>query len=681
MSAARKKTFRRWPSGKPSTLFNVAAALCVATERVVVVEGEFDVLALQQVGIANVVSVPDGTGSRLNTSLLAPLDGVARIVIATDQDGPGEELAQKLAEVLGRERCVRAVFGEYKDANDAVAAGWTVEQCEAAIAAATSMAAAGPGTASAGDWTQPVPLFDHDLPAFPLEALPDWLASFIDDVATFTQTPVDLAALLALGVFGMGAAKKARITIKEGYSEPLNLFVVVSLAPGNRKSQVMSILMNPVYAHERAAQAAAKAEIGLAEMERELVEGRLKQAQKAAIKADGEERAAAEEQARALLGQLNETASPALPRYTSDDITAEKLASLLAAQDGRIGVVSAEGGPFEVMAGRYSSNGGTNFEIYLKGHAGDPLRVDRVNREFEAVDSPALSVVLAVQPNVIRSIASNSTFKGRGLLARFLYALPTSPLGSRDVNPPPIAAARAEEYTNRLTRLLDVPLQREEGEVVEREIVLDPEASSEWLGFSAWLEPQLSPNGELGNMTDWAGKLAGAVARIAGILHMIDPTSGAEPWARPVTGPTMRRAIAIGKYLIPHAQAGYAEMGADGSLDDARYVWTWVARHELQSFVARDAFNDLRGRFKKMDHLRAALEILQDHGFVREGPAPSKRGRGRPRGPTYLVNPLAIVAGEAAVATNSAETAEFAGPDAEMNAADVELADTEVFEL
>ncbi|GGM73888.1 hypothetical protein GCM10007977_089320 [Dactylosporangium sucinum] len=94
---------------------------------------------------------------------------------------------------------------------------------------------------------------------------------------------------------------------------------------------------------------------------------------------------------------------PVLPRLVADDVTSEQAASLFAEQGGRLAVLSAEGGIFATLAGRYS--GTPNLEVFLKGHAGDMLRVDRRSRPAEHVVRPALMLGLAVQPEVPRDIA------------------------------------------------------------------------------------------------------------------------------------------------------------------------------------------------------------------------------------------------------------------------------------
>jgi hypothetical protein len=61
------------------------------------------------------------------------------------------------------------------------------------------------------------------------------------------------------------------------------------------------------------------------------------------------------------------------------DATPEALAGLLATY-GRIALVSPEGDVFDQMAGRYNQAVGPNLGVYLKGQAGDLLRIDRRGR-------------------------------------------------------------------------------------------------------------------------------------------------------------------------------------------------------------------------------------------------------------------------------------------------------------
>ena len=89
----------------------------------VIVEGEMDALSLYEVGIANVVSVPNGaTLNRLNLDYLDNcieyFDDKQKIILATDSDEAGQNLQQELIRRFGAEVCWMADFGIHKDAND-----------------------------------------------------------------------------------------------------------------------------------------------------------------------------------------------------------------------------------------------------------------------------------------------------------------------------------------------------------------------------------------------------------------------------------------------------------------------------------------------------------------------------------------------------------------------------------
>jgi len=97
------------------------------------------------------------------------------------------------------------------------------------------------------------------------------------------------------------------------------------------------------------------------------------------------------------------------------------------------------------MNGRYSG-GVPSLDVWLKGHAGDPLRVDRKGRASEYVPHPALTLLLTVQPQVLSGIARNGTFRGRGLTARFLYSLPPDNVGRRKIGAPTVSEETTVTY-------------------------------------------------------------------------------------------------------------------------------------------------------------------------------------------------------------------------------------------
>lgn len=94
-----------------------------ASRVAVVTEGEWDAMTLWQAGSTNVVSVAHGAQT-WKPEWSAMLASCPKVVLAFDQDDEGEKAAMRCVERFGGERCVRARFGEHKDANDALKDGW-----------------------------------------------------------------------------------------------------------------------------------------------------------------------------------------------------------------------------------------------------------------------------------------------------------------------------------------------------------------------------------------------------------------------------------------------------------------------------------------------------------------------------------------------------------------------------
>ncbi|HZD71579.1 MAG TPA: YfjI family protein [Actinomycetes bacterium] len=480
------------------------------------------------------------------------------------------------------------------------------------------------------------------LPAFPVEVLPAWLGEYVTAVATATQTPPDLGGMLALAVLAAACAGAGEIHPRPGWREPLCLFVAIGMDAGARKSGVFTALTRALADFERDQAATALPAITEQATLRRIAEQAAAHAEQAASKAPPDQADDKKAEAIARAAELANLVVPPVPRWLVDDATPEALAGLLAAH-GRIALLSPEGDVFDQMAGRYNPTAGPNLGVYLKGHAGDLLKVDRRGPP-EYVERPCLTIGITVQPEVLRGLAERPGFRGRGLLARFLYSLPASLVGRRQPGAPPVPPALADRYATELQTLaasLTTPATLAgDGPTV---LTLEPAAGELLLDFERRLEPRLAPAaGDLAHLADWAAKLNGAACRIAGLLHLA--AHFRDGWARPISADTLGGALRLAGYLVEHALAVFDLMGADPRTDDARWLLDWIARTGRQQFTRRDAHQAApRGRFRKAADLDPPLALLEEHGYIRRAdPEPPRdpRGRGRPPSPRYLVNPL-----------------------------------------
>ncbi len=476
---------------------------------------------------------------------------------------------------------------------------------------------------SVQEWEPPIPFDSVNVPDFPIECLPGPVSVFVESLSISTQTPVEMAGILALGILSTAFQAKYQVEITPDWHEPLCLYTVAVAPPGERKSAVIAALTRPVREFEAERRDCEAVEIAQNKTERVLLEKSLQAAQTAAAKGKGDFEARRQE-ALDIAEQLANFKDRQPFRLLVDDSTPEKLVDMMEAQGGSITVASAEGGVFDCIAGRYDRT--ANFDIYLKGHAGDPLSVDRIGRKSNDIPAPRLSMILTIQPSVLHGMIDNASFRGRGLCGRFLFSVCKSKVGHREVSPEPIPDFVREEYRQFIRRILS-----DQGKGT---VLLSADADEERKNYQRRIETRLG--GKWENMRDWGGKLVGAMLRIAALLHLAD-----FPAETPISKATVEAAIQISEFLGVHAEAAYQAMGADEGVAEARYIWSRIVNGGQTEISKRDLFRLCRGRFKKAENMEAPLHILVEYGYLRIEDL-ERDGAGRKASPLVKINPLAI---------------------------------------
>ena len=475
-------------------------------------------------------------------------------------------------------------------------------------------------------WESPIPFHEVDTPGFPTESLPGPLAAFVECLSESTQTPEEMAGVLSLGVLATAFQSKFTVEITPDWQEPLCLYCVAVAPPGERKTAVISALTKPIYEYEAEQRELEAVEIAQNQTERALLEKALEAAKNSATKGKGnfaEKRAEALE----LSAQLAQFKDMHPFRLLADDTTPEKLVDLMDMQGGCITVCSAEGGVFDSMAGRYEK--GANFDVYLKGHAGDMIVVDRIGRRTNSIPDPRLTMLLTIQPEVLSGLMGNTTFRGRGLCGRFLYAMCKSKVGRREISPAPVPDHVRAEYRAFVLRILSTQW----GGIIR----LSPEADEIRKEYQGYIEKKLGDEWEC--MRDWGGKITGAMVRIAALMHAAEAQGN--PTETPISPEVMAGATSIAEFLSAHAVAAYQIMGADETTESAKYLWRKIERIGQPEISKRDLFRCVRGKFKKAEYMEDPLRVLVEYGYIRVENV-ERDGAGRKASPRIKVNPLAL---------------------------------------
>lgn len=480
------------------------------------------------------------------------------------------------------------------------------------------------------EWETPIPFGKYEIEPFPVDALPPDIGDLVRALAESTQTPVDMAGTAALTLIAVCIQGKYRIQAKADWQEPLCIFANIIASPSERKSAVLHAVTAPLDAYETRYNLEHSARVESSRMHRRILERRQKAVEDKAAKGKAEP-GEVEEIAREISEYQEEKP---LHLYV-DDITTEKLVSVMASNRGRAALVSSEGGIFDTLAGIYTKN--VNIDVMLKGYSGDTIRVDRIGRESESIMDPCLTILLMTQPKVISDVLGNATFRGRGLTARFLYCLPVSPVGSRKI----LTGAVPEEICRRYERKM-INLLEDDYSASPEIITLSDEALRLFAAFGKELEPKLSR--EYAEIMGWAGKLLGNTLRIAGLLCRAgtwrphELLTVTDPLV--VSGECMENAVKLARYFLSHALAVFDVIPEAEMYRKADRILGWIRNEQLTEFNRRGAMRGCRS-FKTAAEIQPVLDFLDDCGYISRKPE-KYAGGGRPPLPEYIVNPAVL---------------------------------------
>lgn len=473
---------------------------------------------------------------------------------------------------------------------------------------------------------------------FPVDALPDKISPYIQATAESLQVSVDMVATFVIAIISLCVQGKYKIQVKPDWEEPVNLYAVVVMRPSERKSPTLKMVSAPVFEYMDEENERRQPEIAEYETKKKILTGQIKNISNSiagSYKKDNNKYTMEDIlECQEELRKLEEEGIREL-KLIVDDVTPEALVSTMKENNDRIGIVSAEGGIFGTMAGRYNDH--TNIDIFLKGYSGEYYSTARIGRQGNTLKHPLITIVLAVQPQVICDIMDNKEFSGRGLLARFLYSIPNSLVGSRKYRTEPVNKALKEEYNNLIKDLLKTNEMD-----FDRPIRLSEEADLQSEIYNQQIERRLTD--DLEQIEEWAGKLHGNTMRIAAIFHIVK--YGWDAVNVPLEAETLAGAIKVGQYYLEHSMAAFDMMGLSDPQDvkDAKYIISRIeqntnntnnTKNSVESISKREVWQLCKGHFKSVEEMEPGLQVLVERGYIaiqKEKPA----GRGRPSEQIYI---------------------------------------------
>lgn len=286
--------------------------------------------------------------------------------------------------------------------------------------------------------------------------------------------------------------------------------------------------------------------------------------------------------------------------YLLDDTTPEALVRSMAQHNGECAVLSPESGVFATISGRY---GDSNIDVLLKAYTREPVRVSRKHYDEDLfLPLPFLAIGVSIQPDMMRKLVAYPALEERGLLSRFLYSVPPSNIGKRNVCMDAMNAPIKTEYD---AFLLRTQQKRQEAPVC---LPLDDAARHLFVALCQDIESRLSPGRDLYPLQKWGCKLHGNLLRLAALIaDMQDKTV--------VDTECIDRAETFAEYAITHAHAAHVLMhGSDTSLTAYRVLSVLRARNSVDmTWLLNHCYTFVSSR-TEMENI---IGYLLERGYVR----------------------------------------------------------------
>jgi hypothetical protein len=455
---------------------------------------------------------------------------------------------------------------------------------------------------------QPQPLAPETMKPepYPIKALGAVLGDAAHAIANGVQVSPAMAGQSVLAAAALAAQPFANVVI-DGRIYPLNLFCLTISESGNRKSGTDGAATKPHTKRQRELFESYKDSFNSYLNEREA----FNTARQEVLKAKRKE--GREEIAKALLELGAPPEPPLAPTLICQEPTLEGLQKSFAGGQSSQGLFSDEGGTF--FGGHAMNRDNAQKSIAGLSTFWDGKDIHRLRAgegESMSIKNPRLSIHLMVQPVIAQKVLSDELLSGQGFLARFLLAAPQSIVSQREYQEVDITTDRAvKSYHQLMTRLLEAEQPKDlDGTLSPNALQVTGEAKALWVDAYNEIELALSPSGAYAEIKPTAAKIAEQIARIAGVLTIID-----DRHARQVTSETMSRAIVLGDWYLTEALRLTKQGNTGAEYVTAQEVIQWIISKGIDVVTVNQVNKGTR-KVKSAQHARETLRLLEENGWL-----------------------------------------------------------------
>lgn len=441
-----------------------------------------------------------------------------------------------------------------------------------------------------------------------LNFLPEKLAGYVEAVSQYCDVDSDMCILPLLSMLSLCLQGKAVVKYPtNNHTEPINLYALTVVTPGQRKSEITKLFRFPIDEYQQKYNSDNAANITAYKDKVEFYENAIRR-EKANPKGSLTNIQQYRQQIDSLTPYHNK-------KMYLTDTTPEALARELYLHGERMGVFADENTFIEIMGGLYSKSG-TNYNIVLCAYDGSPYIISRQTAENIQLYNPLLTVFSMVQDEPFFKALHNKNFSGKGLLERFLFSFPECKIGNRKFTTPNIPKQLTDDYRNTVTKLLEMPSSNK-----LPILQFDSKSTGYLEDYFNDIQKAEQKDGIFEGHEDYAEKQFAKVMRVAALLHLTEHDE-----TKKINSDTTLKAIGIGLWSETQALKAFGVIGESPEIATQKYIV-----RKLQTLDSLEITkSDLVGRCRKYSakEITQALVELDERSIVKYI-IEEKKGRGR----------------------------------------------------
>ncbi len=446
---------------------------------------------------------------------------------------------------------------------------------------------------------------------FPTEALGHILGNATKAIADIVQCAEGLAAGSVLAAACYAAQSKANVIIPATrQARPLSLFLVTVAATGERKSSADNFAIMPIKKFEKKLRDTYEVDLPDYRNAKRAFDVALANAEK---KCKGDRH----EIELALKAIGDEPTPPLLPHLILDEPSLEGLHKLYERGQPSLAIFSDEGGGFLGGHALKAENRLRTFAGLSQLWDGSIIRRTRAGDGAVSLVGRRLALHLMVQPEAAQYLLSDPCAKDQGLLSRILVSAPPALAGSR------LQKARSGSgdealriYETSLTSLLESQVNLVPGSLNAldpRELTFDPKAETLWLKLTDEIETKLGDGGAYEAIKGLGNKLAELVARIAGILTLVE-----NPDAAQVNSDALGRAATLGDFYATEALRLFENGSTSPEIAQAEKLLSWLQLWPEDKIGLVAIYQSGPNSIRDKSSASKIVKILEEHGWLRK---------------------------------------------------------------